>query len=639
MQLVNELLGFVAVHPVLAAVASLAGLLLFLGLAFPDRALGLRRRKDVPHLQEGLLPLIGNTLYLLKSQTTLHDRLYEWALRYGDVVRVSMLTPTRPIDMVATFNVKDVQHILSEPFIYEKGFDQREFTRDLFGHGIFAEDGDKWRVQRKVASRIFNLAQFRDHNLPVFVHDAERVAFHLGEAAKSNACIDLHDLLLRSTLCSFVKLSMGSELGCLDGTGKVVDGRYVLPEVAYATAFDRLNGIVSLRSVNPLWMVTEKLDGTAREVKRCQAVLDGFAQKVIGKKRADRAKGASGADKAGSDLLDHFLALSYEDGSELTDEALRDVVRNFIVAGRDTTAQTLACEWLTSRYLTRSIPKQTSFYSRGLLEARSSARSVGSGPPPFRPFSNPLLLYSENKLRAEFLSVLGPTSMPSYTNLASLKYGQATFNEVLRLHANVPANLKVPSQDDVLPGTGTKVYRGQRVVFSPYVMGRLESVWGPDALEMKPERWLDKSGELVKESHFKWCVPRGMIAFSELTRFFGRPVFNAGPRMCLGINSGFSIWSIFPDSTDGPLPIFSGDSRGYGSVVNDRTAVPSRAVQRRRAAKVGRLGQGPGKAQGVSGCWYWQASGSDSNAFFSRRYDMQLTLAARGGIDFLVHRV
>lgn len=33
---------------------------------------------------------------------------------------------------------------------------------DLLGEGIFNSDGEAWRVQRKVASRIFHVKNFRD---------------------------------------------------------------------------------------------------------------------------------------------------------------------------------------------------------------------------------------------------------------------------------------------------------------------------------------------------------------------------------------------------------------------------------------------------------------------------------------------
>jgi cytochrome P450 len=53
---------------------------------------------------------------------------------------------------------------------------------------------------------------------------------------------------------------------------------------------------------------------------------------------------------------------------------------------------------------------------------------------------------------------------------------------------------------------------------SIYAMARNPRVWGPDAAEYKPERWIDaKTGELL-------TFPA--------TKFF---TFSAGPRQCIGM--------------------------------------------------------------------------------------------------------
>jgi len=118
-------------------------------------------------------------------------------------------------------------------------------------------------------------------------------------------------------------------------------------------------------------------------------------------------------------------------------------------------------------------------------------------------------------------AVLGPDKdkLPSYDDLANLKYSLSTFLETLRLHANVALDLKLPAIEATLPGTGTKVYPGQRLAYNIYGMGRSPRIWGPDAMEFKPERWIDESGRIRNESAFKF------------------PVFNAGPRICLGMDS------------------------------------------------------------------------------------------------------
>jgi cytochrome P450 len=55
------------------------------------------------------------------------------------------------------------------------------------------------------------------------------------------------------------------------------------------------------------------------------------------------------------------------------------------------------------------------------------------------------------------------------------------------------------------------------VVMSPFIIGRLKSVWGDDALEFKPERFIDaETGEPLVVSPFKFFT------------------FHAGPRVCPG---------------------------------------------------------------------------------------------------------
>lgn len=60
----------------------------------------------------------------------------------------------------------------------------------------------------------------------------------------------------------------------------------------------------------------------------------------------------------------------------------------------------------------------------------------------------------------------------------------------LRIFPPVPRNLRYCIKDDILPD-GNKVYAGEWVAWSSYVMGRSESVWGPDAKEFRPSHWIN----------------------------------------------------------------------------------------------------------------------------------------------------
>lgn len=60
----------------------------------------------------------------------------------------------------------------------------------------------------------------------------------------------------------------------------------------------------------------------------------------------------------------------------------------------------------------------------------------------------------------------------------------------LRLYPVVPRNIKIAVQDDVWPD-GTRIYKGEWFSWSSYVMGRSTAIWGSDAREYKPERWVN----------------------------------------------------------------------------------------------------------------------------------------------------
>ena len=44
------------------------------------------------------------------------------------------------------------------------------------------------------------------------------------------------------------------------------------------------------------------------------------------------------------------------------------------------------------------------------------------------------------------------------------------------------------------------------VNYQPYAMGRMDFLWGADAEEFRPERWLDDDGVFVPESPFKFTA-------------------------------------------------------------------------------------------------------------------------------------
>jgi len=118
---------------------------------------------------------------------------------------------------------------------------------------------------------------------------------------------------------------------------------------------------------------------------------------------------------------------------------------------------------------------------------------------------------AEAKARQEVDDVCGVRGCV-YEDMANLPYLQAVLDEALRLYPSIPIDAKFAAHDDVLPD-GTLVPRGTVVVYNIYGMGRDEDIWGEDAEKFHPERWLKMRS---RPSNFEY------------------PVFNAGPRECLG---------------------------------------------------------------------------------------------------------
>ena len=77
-----------------------------------------------------------------------------------------------------------------------------------------------------------------------------------------------------------------------------------------------------------------------------------------------------------------------------------------------------------------------------------------------------------------------------------------------------PAHVLQVVEDEVFPD-GTVLRKGTKVIYAMYTMGRMESIWGDDCREYRPERWL-RDGRFAGESAYKFTA------------------FNGGPRLCLG---------------------------------------------------------------------------------------------------------
>jgi len=149
-----------------------------------------------------------------------------------------------------------------------------ENMADLFGDGIFAVDGDKWRQQRKIASYDFSTRALRDFSGAVFKRNAARLAGIVAGNAASGQPMEFQGLALRATMDSIFTIAFGLDLDTLMG-GSEKGSRF-------AAAFDDASEFTLLRYVNAFWKAQRFLGvGSEAKLRQRVKVVDEFVYKCI----------------------------------------------------------------------------------------------------------------------------------------------------------------------------------------------------------------------------------------------------------------------------------------------------------------------------------------------------------------------
>ncbi|KAL1631249.1 hypothetical protein SLS54_000008 [Diplodia seriata] len=113
--------------------------------------------------------------------------------------------------------------------------------------------------------------------------------------------------------------------------------------------------------------------------------------------------------------------------------------------------------------------------------------------------------------------VKDPASIPTFTELDQIEYLRAVVKESLRMAMPVPGMLRrvVPKTPTPFSVDGQVVPPGTVVGMSAYTMHYCTDVWGPDAKEFNPDRWLGGKAAGM-ETYFA--------------------TFSKGARSCIGMN-------------------------------------------------------------------------------------------------------
>ena len=210
-----------------------------------------------------------------------------------------------------------------------------------------------------------------------------------------------------------------------------------------AHAYDTVQQLITQRTYNVWWRLHRWLQiKNEKKITECLYIIDTYAYSIIKHKHTQNQwkqfNYATNSSQSNSncDLLDRYMWYADTNSIKLTDRELRDVVINFIVAGRDTTACLLS--WCTYE-LTQHPEWQDNIFNS---------------------------LFPNGKI-----SDIHDSDKYAHHSLV-----QAFLHETLRLHPSVPSDSKQAQCNDRLPD-GTHVSKGSIVRYSPYLYGRSTTLW------------------------------------------------------------------------------------------------------------------------------------------------------------------
>ncbi|KAM7499113.1 hypothetical protein LguiA_023527 [Lonicera macranthoides] len=390
------------------------------------------------------------------------------------------------VDMMITADPANINHILSKNYSnYPKGPEHRKIF-DILGDGIFNSDFELWGFHRKTTLSVMKHAEFQDLMERVIWRKVQQGLIPLLECVCEKAAeVDLQNIFQRFTFDTSCSMVLDYEPLSLSPD---------LPYIECEKAFNDSEEALLYRHILPesCWKLQKKLGiGKEKKLSKARETIDQFIYNCISLKNS-KTKDQAERHFESFDLLTSYVKAYKDEGGAFGDpnKYLRDNLLSLIFAGRDTTSTALTWFfWLVA--------------TNPLVEMKIQEE-----------IKTKMNLKDEEKL-----------GFPKAEELRKLVYLHGALCEALRLYPPLSLNHKAPVQPDTLP-SGHWIDRNTKTVLCLYSMGRMETIWGKDCLEFKPERWISETGGIKHESAFKF------------------PAFNAGPRSCIGKDMSFTQMKI-----------------------------------------------------------------------------------------------
>ncbi|KAM3097236.1 cytochrome P450 [Phormidesmis sp. 146-12] len=330
-------------------------------------------------------------------------------------------------------NPDHITEVLKDRLLFIKAQDLQSLS-GLIGNGLLTSEGDFWQRQRRLIQPVFHQQRIENCG-SVMVNYTQQML----QIWHKDKVLDVHDEMMRLTLNIVMKTIFDQDV--TDSEAK---------QVAHA-----LDAAMN-------WATTQEPDAD-RRYQNAIALLDETVYAMIHRRRINKTDS--------DDLLGMLMQIQdADDGSRMSDRQLRDEVATMILAGHETTANTLSWTWM-------------------LLSQHLEVRT---------------------KLTQELKRVLNGRT-PTIADLPQLSYTNSVIKEAMRLYPPATDVSRESTQDCEIGGY--LIPKGTTLICSQWVMHRDPRYFG-NPEKFTPERWAD---DLEKK------LPRGV--------YFP---FGDGPRVCIG---------------------------------------------------------------------------------------------------------
>ncbi|KAJ3748394.1 cytochrome P450 [Lentinula detonsa] len=438
--------------------------------------------------------MLGNLRELLQQPAGLAE--FEWQRTYGDVVRFRASFGT---DQLMVADPKALQHVMqSSGYKWRKSPVRREIARLTSGKGLAWADGDVHTRQRKVMLPGFRAPETKFF-VPFFIGCAEAMCSGwkgtIARTGGQSHVFNLPEHVSRATLDAIGQAAFDYDFGSTNNHENELANLY---ESLTANAFSAPPDIAVLmldlfRHVHPAIMeFINDHNPKLKALHRVANVANNVASGLIAQKMEDIKGGTPN-----NDIMTFLVQsnMSENPKSRLTEEELLAQMRTLIFGGHETITNTIC-------WAAYEISRNPELQARLRAEIRAAEETIA------------------DRGETEF-------TMQDFEDMPILN---AMAKETLRYHPVAIHLYRTAYEDDVLPllkpivGKDGKIIseihipKGAQVIGSVSAYNRNKDVFGEDAFEFNPDRWLD--GRVKAE------VPLGVYA--------NLATFASGIRSCIG---------------------------------------------------------------------------------------------------------